>query len=283
MPVHRSRDRRGSFYQWGGHGKRYYYQVGNARSRLIARRLAQRQGAAAYSNGYREGSGVLDVLRAGYQAVRRHLPGFRAQWSPSVRSELARYGTERVVRLEVRRAPIISAVNKALNLITLGGISRVMKSLGYDTLYHLYLVAHLASGRALRMERNHVVEVYPWKGDNAEARPIALYAPVTLESLLNRAAAFAERHGDNIHVYHAGTANCQKFVSQVLNASGLMTPALSQWINQDAETLIAKQNPIARAIISGTTNLAHKADVVLKGQGRRRRPLARRARVRLLY
>ena len=45
MPVHKGRDSRGAYYQWGQSGKKY-------RGRG-ARTRAERQGRAAYANGYR--------------------------------------------------------------------------------------------------------------------------------------------------------------------------------------------------------------------------------------
>ena len=53
MPVHRGRDSKGPFYQWGNSGKRYYYKAGHASSRTRAQNKAHLQGRAAYANGYR--------------------------------------------------------------------------------------------------------------------------------------------------------------------------------------------------------------------------------------
>lgn len=53
MPVHRGQDSIGAYFQWGQHGKRYYYIAGNARSRQIARNKATKQAIAIYSSGYK--------------------------------------------------------------------------------------------------------------------------------------------------------------------------------------------------------------------------------------
>lgn len=52
MPIHRGKDAQGSYYQWGDHGKRYYYVVGDADSREDAKVRAGVQARAAYSHGY---------------------------------------------------------------------------------------------------------------------------------------------------------------------------------------------------------------------------------------
>ena len=54
MPIHRGRDRNGSYYQYGNHGKRYYYKSNNQEARKNAKQKAIRQAIAIYSSGYRE-------------------------------------------------------------------------------------------------------------------------------------------------------------------------------------------------------------------------------------
>lgn len=53
MPVHRSKDSEGPYYQWGESGKKYRYESGNKQSREKARKKAERQGRAARASGYR--------------------------------------------------------------------------------------------------------------------------------------------------------------------------------------------------------------------------------------
>ena len=53
MPVHRGKDSKGCFYQWGEHGKKYYYKAGDKSERDEAKQKAGKQGRAAYASGYR--------------------------------------------------------------------------------------------------------------------------------------------------------------------------------------------------------------------------------------
>ena len=52
MPVSRGVKNGKPYYQWGSHGKLYYYIPGNLKSRETARMKAEKQGNAAYANGY---------------------------------------------------------------------------------------------------------------------------------------------------------------------------------------------------------------------------------------
>ena len=53
MPVHRSQDSKGPYYQWGNHGSKYYYKSGNQASRERAKKKAHLQARAIYASGYR--------------------------------------------------------------------------------------------------------------------------------------------------------------------------------------------------------------------------------------
>lgn len=50
MPVHRGWDKSGCYYQWGNHGRKYYYTAGDAVSRNDAQARAERQGRAAHAH-----------------------------------------------------------------------------------------------------------------------------------------------------------------------------------------------------------------------------------------
>jgi len=52
MPIHRGKDSKGPFYQWG-HRKKYYYKSGNKKSRERAKKLATQQMRAIFASGYR--------------------------------------------------------------------------------------------------------------------------------------------------------------------------------------------------------------------------------------
>ena len=51
MPVQQGKDRKGKFYRWGGHGKKYYFS--SERTRKGAKTKAGKQGQAAHAHGYK--------------------------------------------------------------------------------------------------------------------------------------------------------------------------------------------------------------------------------------
>jgi len=52
-PVHRGKDGKGPYYQWGDSGKKYHYQAGEKKSRETAKQKATKQGQAARASGYK--------------------------------------------------------------------------------------------------------------------------------------------------------------------------------------------------------------------------------------
>ncbi len=52
MPIRRSRDGQGPYYQWGDSGKKYHYESGDRQSRERAKQKAERQRRAARARGY---------------------------------------------------------------------------------------------------------------------------------------------------------------------------------------------------------------------------------------
>lgn len=53
MPIHRGKDIKGLFYQWGRQ-KKYYYKANNIKSRNEAKKKATKQAIAIYSSGYKK-------------------------------------------------------------------------------------------------------------------------------------------------------------------------------------------------------------------------------------
>lgn len=53
MPVHTGRDKKGKYYRWGNHGKKYYCNPSKKGSCDRAKKQAEKQGRAAYVHGYK--------------------------------------------------------------------------------------------------------------------------------------------------------------------------------------------------------------------------------------
>lgn len=195
-------------------------------------------------------------------------PALRTEYPPSVRKYIAEQGNTPIKSIQVCRTPVNSYVQKFVNLVTLGGLSRAKKDTGISDIFHLYMVIN----GNITLERNHVIEMYPGgpqPGSQCINVPLngqdTSATPLTLKILLEKTAAMV---GPSLQVYDPRTNNCQIFLSQILKANYLDTPGILNWINQPVEKIFNAFPKISGSLLKAVTDFAHKADVLIKGRGR---------------
>lgn len=71
MPSLPGKDSNGYYYRWGKSGKKYYYKKGDKASETRAKKLADKQGAAAYASGYK-GNNMLQRIKVNLTGNVRH-------------------------------------------------------------------------------------------------------------------------------------------------------------------------------------------------------------------
>jgi hypothetical protein len=195
----------------------------------------------------------------------------RLDFSPSVRRVIEEYGNRPITRMFVRRDPIQSAIDTALNFISIGSWSSLKKKYGYDTFYHLQLeVAVRVSdsddvNKRIVIQKNEVIDVSPAQPvtEKTESVSVPISEGHTINSLLNNAKQIL---GDNFYYYSAFNNNCQDFVSALLRGSGLMTRQLEAFVKQPVDQLV-KSIPITERIARGITDLGGVVNVALEGKG----------------
>lgn len=291
MPITRGKDAKGCYYRFGPTGAHYHYVAGDAASRARAKALAARQGRAIEMRKHAGGDllglakkavnvvkAAPGVIQRGKEALQGRL-GVRSGEPPAVRNYLADHRNDEILQMFVAREPIASGINKALNLLSLGQFSREMTKNGYDKMFHLRMfmeVKHAASadkaGNTVyrnqwhMWERNEVLNLVD-KGESfkvpADSMPVPLNGKkLTVGQLWDNAV----RSDPRIWEYDPISHNCQAFVSTVLKASGLETPALNAFVVQKADNLLPTYG---KAVGRWTTDLAATFNHVLHGRGGR--------------
>jgi hypothetical protein len=214
------------------------------------------------------------VFSDGYNFIKRRAKALYEGPSDKPSSRLVKYldsTTSPVVKLEVCRKPIIKPVHKLLDLVSLGGFSRRQKKLGYDDVYHSYLLVTTADGKKVKLEKNHVVEQMDAKPSDEENQrfDIPLQGKqVTLRDMINTAS-----HGNesNFYKYKGGSNNCQKFVAEMVERNGLLPQKQESMLSQglalqDSHHLISAL-PGGTYLANAVTNTAAVADRLLHGDG----------------
>jgi len=198
--------------------------------------------------------------------------GFRNDFSPSVRGLLGFIGDKPITQIFVRRDPIQSALNTALNFISLGKWNTVKDKYGFDKFFHLRLevIIRVSSSPVLlakyTLEKNEVINIqkaFPIESQT-EVMPVEMKGEITVNQLLQGAQGI---QGDTFHRYDAFHNNCQDFVGAMLQSNGLLTQDVAEFIKQDIRQAISELPSWTGKIARGLTDAGALANVALEGRG----------------
>lgn len=163
-------------------------------------------------------------------------------------------GSLRIVDISyICREPINSIIDKLFNVLSLGKFDEAKKKLGYDDMFHLYLVLKLENGESIRIEKNQDINIITnpqLKGDilkiNLNDKKFNL-----AESLENTRKVMGK---EKFIKYDAFNNNCQDFVLAWMKGNGLIdsNQQAVQFIKQKADELL-KQMPQYISTIANTT------------------------------
>jgi hypothetical protein len=192
----------------------------------------------------------------------------RSGFSPNVRKLLTKYGNNKIVDIKVYREPINSVINKVLNWVTLGTFQQNLKDLDYESAMHLFMYITLDNGTTIRFDKNHIIEAkiqHVPHHPTAEVRNIGNIKNVLLNNFFEKGIKSVGE--SNYFLYDSKSNNCQKWIIDNLQANGLMTGELKQFIYQDPEKTYKNLGLLA-TVNKAITDVAAKADHVIYGTGK---------------
>jgi hypothetical protein len=177
--------------------------------------------------------------------------------SKNVRTILQKVGDKPITEIKIVRQPVKSAVQHLLNIATLGEFQKQLAEKPYDTIFHLSLVLTI-DNKELVVEKNAQISM-SYKKISGQELHVVKDKPLTLNELM---AKTEELMGDKFLPYDAEHNNCQRFVSAMLEANGLMTPEYSAFINQDVSKLIPRKT---KGLVDKVTDLGARIDSIKSG------------------
>lgn len=206
----------------------------------------------------RYGFGLRDLFR-----TRKGAP-------PQVRKFLNDHKDHAVIGISVGKRPIDSRAARALNTLTGGYFQKKQRQLGYDAIYHSYIVVTLDNGEKYRIEKNHVVGVenYTDKKDN-NLKTVELKESIPINEFMSKGEQFGkEKSGKHdFWVYDPSHSNCQYFVDDLIkgnkNDIDNVQQAEDYYLQPNAAETIAPVKDVARAF----TDLAAFGDKLIHGTG----------------
>lgn len=202
------------------------------------------------------------------------LPEPRKGAPPEVRKWLKEHGEERVLTLFVGREPVNLLVQRFLDVITKGKLSKAKRLLQYDQLFHVWLELRLEGGESFRLEKNEVVTVQPLTvkmlEENERIR-VPVVRSITAADMLEHAELYQQLEGQrgDFYGYDHAVNNCQLFVNDVLQANPAFkkSPELVQFYHQSAQEIDDELGVYASNLGKGATRLAAKIHRIRFGAG----------------
>ena len=196
---------------------------------------------------YDEGKGIFDI---------------RLDYNNKSKKTLEHFGNQYIRAMRISRAPIPSAITKALSFVTWGKSKE-----HYDDFFHLALIVTLDSKDCI-VEKNEVINISTEfeMSKERDLKDVALNGKrITLNELLNKTL---EKMGTQKYFsYNWQNNNCQVYIDEILKSNGLLTPELHKFLFQDLKE-ISKSTPwLADKVANLATHTAALWDK-LTGKGK---------------
>jgi len=193
----------------------------------------------------------------------------RLDFPPKVRDVIAANKDKAIDSITVGRNPVRAAVTALMNALSLDQLKSQVKREGYDNLYHLFMLVSLTDGSTILVEKNQVVNMEKVSSKNypTESRidvPLTLLNTKRLKfgDFINNAV---KAIGSPLYLYDAISNNCQVFVCNMLNSSGLLTPEITDFSMQDVEKVLSTSPSYLQKLTKFATDAAAKVDRLKNG------------------
>jgi hypothetical protein len=150
------------------------------------------------------------------------------------------YGNNKIVRMDIVRAPISNFINKFLDVISIGKFNELKKKYGFDKFFHLQLLLTLDNGKNVSVEKNE--QIYIKDKVNIKKDSEFLEVPlkgknITLNELLDKTK---NTIGPRTYFdYNSFTNNCQFYIKYILEINGLLNNENKEFLFQDVNEILA--------------------------------------------
>jgi hypothetical protein len=206
------------------------------------------------------------ITNGQYEAVRKQEgEGFAAsvyhfftgkyQGEKALEKFLHTHGEQRIQSIRLFRQPVGGALQKIVNWFTKGDLEAQMGKNSYDKLFHLSMYIELSGGASVTIEKNSAFTTHIGKlqyGVEAQSLVVPMNAHPEMREFIYKAI---QRAGaKDFFVYDAFSKNCQDFVYNALQANGLLTPDVADWIRQNLLD-VAQKHPAAAKFFTAITDL----------------------------
>ncbi len=193
---------------------------------------------------------------------------------PAIRKIVDDYRGIPITKISIARKPVQKGISKFFDAVSLGNFGKTKKKLGYDDVYHNYLLITLANGKMIKLEKNQVVQSSEASPDDykSEHRDIPVDKNVDLNQFID---ASARKDPKGFWHYKPDSANCQNFTEDLVRDNGFDRNITDQRTKeildpQDGKALIHSLGKL-EGVPQRVTDLAAGFDRAIHGSGFRLR------------
>jgi len=221
---------------------------------------------------------IAKVVRPVTNRIAAPIKGPAAFMPSKLESFLKSQEGKTITKLELGRVPIDSRVKKALDVMSLGKFSGKATELGYEKVYHQFMLVTMSDGKTYKIEKNEQVMHFPAKKSDysGEIFDIPLNKELTLAQMLDTAE---DGNEERFWKYRADSDNCQSFTRDMIVKNGLLPGDSTLVDKQDAKAMVDSLPTLTHGVPNFVTDLANVGRRVISGDGNAAQTQAR-ARLR---
>lgn len=180
------------------------------------------------------------------------------------RKFLKSHGNTPIKQMRICREPLPTLLTKIGNLLTAGELNKRIRKLGYDNVFHLYLLIELMDGRILKLEKNERVTTTFVKSYDVTKKTEYLDIKMVDSYTINDMVEGAENLGSLKYTYSLERNNCQQFLLLLLKGIDILTPEYRNFIYQNASEILNNNRVLIKGIRTAT-NIRGILNYVMNG------------------
>jgi len=172
---------------------------------------------------------------------------------PNVSRALEEIGDKQIISARCGRTPVQAIVQ---------GTLRTIANVPYDQLFHLFIELDLGESKWIleKIERINLV-----REDRSRKPGVEFTSSFSVGKTVNELFVNTQSYmGTRFLPYQSNSNNCQVFIMGVLQANGLDTPELAEFVKQDTRSIF-KNNPYLRKFANTLTDLGGYFNALLQG------------------
>lgn len=245
------------------HPELWYINLEGIKDNGVSKRDAYKYFVDFYKKEALTGAGLTDWFKRGLKKIVEakekvfDVLGYIHDYTNRSKQSIIDFGNDQITKLEIVRTPIFIGWDVALDYMSNNRWFELKKKYGFDKLFHLSLIAtvlHNNSPTQVIIEKNERINISPdFKLSEATEKldvPVVGKNVTILTMLSNARNAIGDK---DFFDYDAFKNNCQYFIRNLLQYSGLLNKENEAFLFQDIENIVKELPPDLPVKIKGVT------------------------------